>query len=301
MAILGLVLGVILIIGLGLLATYTGYNIGLFRERYPHIQNLGDAREILLGKFGRELFGTGLFLFCLFIMGSHILTFRIMMNTVTNHATCSILFGIIGMVISIVLSLPRMMKGMIWMSFVSFLSILTAVMITMISVGIESPSPGTIIKATTATTLYTAFQAVSNIVFAYCAHVAFFGLIAELETQQDFKKSLFMLQGFEICLYLTVAIVVYFYIGSEVTSPAFNSAGPLMSKIAFGIAIPTIIGAGVVNGHTDLGYIYSRICTNLKSACTSAISALSVFGSVSVCLVGLLHGLLPKLSPSLVI
>jgi hypothetical protein len=157
MAILGLVLGVILIIGLGLLATYTGYNIGLFRERYPHIQNLGDAREILLGKFGRELFGTGLFLFCLFIMGSHILTFRIMMNTVTNHATCSILFGIIGMVISIVLSLPRMMKGMIWMSFVSFLSILTAVMITMISVGIESPSPGTIIKASTATTLYTAF------------------------------------------------------------------------------------------------------------------------------------------------
>ncbi|KAJ5392254.1 Amino acid transporter transmembrane [Penicillium cosmopolitanum] len=252
MAILGIVPGVILIIGLGLLATYTGYNIGLFRERYPHIQNLGDAGEILLGKFGRELFGTGQFLFCLFIMGSHILTFRIMMNTVTNHATCSILFSIIGMVISIVLCLPRTMKGMIWMSFVSFLSILTAVMITMIS-------------ATTETTLYTGFQAVSNIVFAYCAHVAFFGLIAEMETPQNFKKSLFMLQGFEICLYLTVAIVVYFYIGTEVTSPAFNSAGPLMSKIAFGIAIPTIIGAGVVNGHIGLKYIYFRICTNMKS------------------------------------
>ncbi|KAJ5975281.1 Amino acid transporter transmembrane [Penicillium waksmanii] len=233
MAILGIVPGVILIIGLGLLATYTGYNIGLFRERYPHIQNLGDAGEILLGKFGRELFGTGQFLFCLFIMGSHILTFRIMMNTVTNHATCSILFSIIGMVISIVLCLP--------------------------------PPPGTIIQATTETTLYTGFQAVSNIVFAYCAHVAFFGLIAEMETPQNFKKSLFMLQGFEICLYLTVAIVVYFYIGTEVTSPAFNSAGPLMSKIAFGIAIPTIIGAGVVNGHIGLKYIYFRICTNMKS------------------------------------
>ena len=261
MSILGLVPGVILIIGLGLLATYTGYNIGLFRERYPHIQNLGDAGEILLGKFGRELFGTGQFLFCIFIMGSHLLTFRVMMNTLTDHAACSIIFSIVGMVISITLSLPRTMKGMIWMSFVSFLSIFTAVMITMISVGIESEShPDPIIQATVETTLYTGFQAVSNIVFAYCAHVAFFGLIAEMESPKDFKKSLFMLQGFEICLYLTVAIVVYFYVGPEVTSPAFNSAGPLMSKIAFGIAIPTIIGAGVVNGHIGLKYIYFRLC-----------------------------------------
>ncbi|KAJ5713746.1 Amino acid transporter transmembrane [Penicillium malachiteum] len=258
-ATLGMVPGVILIVGLGLLATYTGYNIGLMRERYPHIQNLGDAGEILLGPFGRELFGAGQFLFCIFVMGSHILTFRVMMNTITDHGTCSIVFALVGMLISLVLSIPRTMKGMTWISFASFISIFSAVMITMISVGVED-HPGRIIQATTETTLYTAFQAVSNIVFAYCAHVAFFGLISEMESPQDFKKSLFMLQGFEISLYLTAAVVIYYYVGSDVQSPALSAAGPLMKKVAYGIAIPTIVGAGVVNGHIGLKYIYFRLC-----------------------------------------
>jgi len=258
MATLGLVPGIILIVGLGLLATYTGYNIGLMRERYPHIQNLSDAGEILMGRFGRELFGVGQFLFCLFVMGSHILTFRVMLNTVTDHGTCSIVFAVVGLVISLVLSVPRTMGGMTWISFCSFVSILSAVLITMISVAVQE-HPGRIIEATVPNNLYTAFQAVSNIVFAYCAHVAFFGLIAEMETPQDFKKSLFMLQGFEISLYLTASIVIYYYVGSTVESPALTSAGPLMKKIAFGIAIPTIVGAGVVNGHIGLKYIYFRL------------------------------------------
>ncbi|KAJ5139801.1 hypothetical protein N7448_003209 [Penicillium atrosanguineum] len=258
MATLGFVPGIILIVGLGLLATYTGYNIGLMRERYPHIQNLGDAGEILMGPFGRELFGLGQFLFCIFVMGSHILTFRVMMNTITNHGTCSIVFALVGMIISLVLSIPRTMRGMTLISFCSFVSIFSAVMITMISVGVEE-HPGRIIEATVSNDLYTAFQAVSNIVFAYCAHVAFFGLIAEMETPQDFKKSLFMLQSFEICLYLTASVVIYYFVGSEVESPALSSAGPLMKKVAYGIAIPTIVGAGVVNGHIGLKYIYFRL------------------------------------------
>ncbi|RAH68309.1 neutral amino acid permease [Aspergillus aculeatinus CBS 121060] len=258
-AALGLVPAIILIVGLGILATYTGYNIGLFRERYPHIQNLADAGEILLGPFGRELFGLGQFLFCIFVMGSHLLTFRVMMNTITDHGTCSIVFSVIGMVISMALSVPRTMKGMTWISFFSFLSIFSAVMITMIGVGVQD-HPGRIIEATVDTSLYRAFSAVSNIVFAYCAHVAFFGLIAEMEKPKDFKKSLFMLQGFEICLYTTAAIVVYYYVGKDVQSPALSSAGPLLKKIAYGIAIPTIVGAGVVNGHIGLKYIYFRTC-----------------------------------------
>jgi hypothetical protein len=121
----------------------------------------------------------------------------------------------------------------------AFLSIFGAVMITMISVGVQD-HPGRIIEATVDTTLYSGFQAVSNIVFAYCAHVAFFGLIAEMENPRDFKKSLFMLQSFEISLYLTAAVVIYYFVGKDVASPALISAGPVMKKVAFGIAIPTV-------------------------------------------------------------
>jgi hypothetical protein len=108
---------IILIVGLGILALYTGYTIGQFRQRYTHIHNLADAGEILMGRFGRELFGLGQILFSIFIMGSHIVTFTVMMNTITDHGTCSIVFSIVGMIICMVLSLPRTIKNLTYISF----------------------------------------------------------------------------------------------------------------------------------------------------------------------------------------
>ncbi|KAK4866577.1 hypothetical protein LT330_008130 [Penicillium expansum] len=255
---LGLAPALVLIIGLGILATYTGYTIHQFRARYPHIQNLADAGEVLFGAFGRELFGLGQLLFSIFIMGSHILTFSVMMNTVTEHGTCTMVFTAVGFVICFVCSLPRTMKNMTYISCMSFASIVTAVVVTMVAVGVQNQG-GQNLKATIDTDLVQAFSAVTNIVFAYCAHVAFFGLIAEMEEPKDFPKALIMLQTFEIIFYTVAAVVIYYYVGQEVTSPALGSAGPILKKVAYGIAIPTIIGAGVVNGHIGLKYIYVRI------------------------------------------
>lgn len=255
---LGLAPALILIIGLGILATYTGYTIHQFRARYPHIQNLADAGEVLFGAFGRELFGLGQLLFSIFIMGSHILTFSVMMNTVTEHGTCTMVFTAVGFLICFVCSLPRTMKNMTYISCLSFASIVTAVIITMVAVGVQNQG-GQNLKATVDTDLVQAFSAVTNIVFAYCAHVAFFGLIAEMEEPKDFPKALVMLQTFEIIFYTVAAVVIYYYVGQDVTSPALGSAGPILKKVAYGIAIPTIIGAGVVNGHIGLKYIYVRL------------------------------------------
>lgn len=69
-----------------------------------------------MGRFGRELFGLGQILFSIFIMGSHIVTFTVMMNTITEHGTCSIVFSVVGMVICMVLSLPRTIKNMTYIS-----------------------------------------------------------------------------------------------------------------------------------------------------------------------------------------
>lgn len=115
---LGLVPALILLVGLGILATYTGYVIGQFKWKYPHISNMADAGEVLMGSFGRELLGTGQALFLVFIMASHILTFTVAMNTITNRGTCSIVFGIVGMIVSFICSLPRTLQNMSWLSFV---------------------------------------------------------------------------------------------------------------------------------------------------------------------------------------
>ncbi|KAJ5126064.1 hypothetical protein N7526_008241 [Penicillium atrosanguineum] len=262
-ATLGLVAAVILIAGLGLLATYTGYVIGQFKLRYPHVHSMGDAGEIMFGtfgwgRFGREFLGTAQLLFLVFIMGSHILTFTVMMNTLTDHGTCSIVFGVVGLIISFIFALPRTLRKVSWFSFASFISILSALLITMIAIAIQRPGDGHV-DATTKISAATGFLAVTNIVFAYAGHVAFFGFISEMQKPTDYPKTLYMLQATDTILYIIAAVVIYYYGGNDVKSPALSSTSPITAKVAYGIAIPTIVIAGVINGHVAAKYIYVRL------------------------------------------
>jgi hypothetical protein len=58
---------------------------------------------------------------------------------------------------------------------------------------------------------------------------------------------------------MLISAVIYYYAGPSVASPALGSASPTVRKIAFGIALPTIVVAGVVNGSVACKYIYMRI------------------------------------------
>lgn len=262
-AMLGLAPAVILIVGLGIVATYTGYVIGQFKLRHPQVHSMGDAGEVMfhpmgLARFGREFLGTAQLLFLIFVMGSHILTFSVMMDTVTDHGTCSIVFGIVGLIVSFICALPRTLRKVSWLSFASFASILAALLITMIAIAIQRPGDGKV-DATTTVSLSKGFLAVTNIVFAYAGHVAFFGFISEMETPTDYPKTLYMLQITDTSMYVIAAVVIYIYGGKSVDSPALSSTKPITAKLAYGIAIPTIVIAGVINGHVAAKYIYVRL------------------------------------------
>ena len=73
---------------------------------------------------------------------------------------------------------------------------------------------------------------------------------------ESYPKALFLLQGSAITLYAIVASVVYYFVGSAVPAPALGAASHVAKKIAWGLAIPTIVVAGVINGHVALKYIY---------------------------------------------
>ncbi|OQE36812.1 hypothetical protein PENCOP_c011G05766 [Penicillium coprophilum] len=263
MAVLGLVPALILIIGLGVVSTYTGYVIGQFKLRYPQVHSMGDAGELLfyplgLSRFGREFLGTAQLLFLIFVMGSHLLTFSVMLDTVTDHATCSIVFGIVGLVVSFIFALPRTLRKVSWFSFASFASIIAALLITMIAIAVQRPGDGKI-DATTTVSLSKGFLAVTNIVFAYAGHVAFFGFISEMKTPTDYPKTLYLLQITDTSMYVIAAVVIYIYGGKDVKSPALSSTSPITAKVAYGIAIPTIVIAGVINGHVASKYVYVRL------------------------------------------
>jgi amino acid permease len=254
LATIGFVPGIILIIGLGLLATYTGYVLGQYKAAYPRVHNLADALEVMWGPFGREFGGAAQTIFLIFgrleiltgedlltsgVMGSHILTFTIAMNSITENATCSIVWGVVGFIILWIFTLPRTLKKVSYLSIGSFISICGAVFVTMIALGVD-PKPNLRLAATYSPSFAPAFLAVTNIIFAFAGHVAFFSFISELRNPSEFPKALYMLQATDITMYLVVTIVVYRYAGVEVASPALGSASKVVVKVAYGIALPTV-------------------------------------------------------------
>lgn len=114
---MGLIPGIILIVGLGIIASYSGYVIGQFKLQYPSIRNFGDSFEIMFsrlgpkwGRFGYELGGIGQLIFTIFVMASHILTWIICFDTITDHATCKIVWGVVALAVFWIIDLPQSLK-----------------------------------------------------------------------------------------------------------------------------------------------------------------------------------------------
>lgn len=73
--------------------------------------------------------------------------------------------------------------------------------------------------------------------------MAFFGFISELKDPKEYPKALYLLQSIDTSLYVVVSVVIYYYAGDDVASPALGSASPIIRKVAYGIALPTVCSA----------------------------------------------------------
>ena len=56
-----------------------------------------------------------------------------------------------------------------------------------------------------------------------------------------YTRALAICQGTMTAVYITVGCVVYYYCGSYVASPALGSAGKIMKKVCYGLALPGLI------------------------------------------------------------
>ncbi|CAG8244756.1 unnamed protein product [Penicillium salamii] len=261
MAVLGMVPAALVLVFLSAISWYTGYIIGQFKVRYPHVHSMGDAGEIIFGPAGRVFLEIAQLLLLIFVMASHILTGTILLSTITKNATCGIVFGVVSLIICFIGALPRTMARVYWLSTISFASIIITTIVTMVSVGVQSQDPVEY-HAFRQISFYEGFLAFANIMFGFIVHVTFFGLISETQNPEQFPKSLAMLQITETVLYLVAGLVIYRFAGQDVKSPAPSSAGPLMKRICFGLAIPTVYIAGIVVGHVVCKYVYVRILRN---------------------------------------
>lgn len=101
-----------------------------------------------------------------------------------------------------------------------------------------------------------AITAISSLVFAYAGTPAFFSIVSEMRDPKQYTRSLLMAQGIVTVTYITIGIVVYYYCGSYVASPALGSAGALMKKVCYGFALP-----GLIVTTTLVIHVSSTSCT----------------------------------------
>lgn len=266
-ATVGMVGGVILTVGLGLVAIYTSYVVGQVKLRYPAVDHYSDAVRLIWGRFGYELTGAMFAIFLVLLVGSHALTGTIaFINIVDKENVCAIAWGILSAVILLFLALPPTFAEFAILGYIDFVSILIAIGITIISTGIQAHNaPGGLAAVTWSawpppeTTFYKAFLSTTNIIFAYSFAICQFSFMSEMHTPKDYVKSIWALGLIEIFIYTLTGALIYAFVGADVKSPALLSAGPTVSRIAFGIALPVIFISGSINGTVAGRYIMDRV------------------------------------------
>lgn len=87
---------------------------------------------------------------------------------------------------------------------------------------------------------------ISSIVFAFTGHLAYPQIIDEMAKPEDFPKALKANATVQAVMYAASACIIYWFAGDAVEAPALDSATGILGKLAWGLAIPTVIVAGVL-------------------------------------------------------
>lgn len=72
-----------------------------------------------------------------------------------------------------------------------------------------------------------------------------------MKDPRKFGRAFFTCQAIIISVDVMVGIVVYYYCGQYVASPAPGSAGVLMKKVVYGIAFPGIFFSSLIFNHAS--------------------------------------------------
>lgn len=187
----------------------------------------------------------------------------ISLNAISTHGTCTAVFVVVAAIIGFVLGSIQTLHEVSWLAWVGATSILTAsksrtetsgwalsdntsiVFTLTVAVGVQdkpaAAPPGPFKsnwKGVNDPSFEAAISACSSIVFAWAGTPAFFQIASEMRVPEDYTKSLLLCQSIVATTYIVIGVVVYYYCGSFVASPALGSAGVLLKKVCYGLALP---------------------------------------------------------------
>ena len=140
LSVLGWVPGLITMFGAGILFWITSMTMHKFIMKYPQIKDICDFAYYACGKSraAYEFAGIMLLLNNIMLIGFHIFTGAKVLNTLSDHSQCTVVFMIIVMIMGIVLSTPRTLNHVSFMSMFSASAMGLSILLFLIFAGIEA-------------------------------------------------------------------------------------------------------------------------------------------------------------------
>jgi hypothetical protein len=273
----------------------TSYTMWKFIMKNPQVRDICDIGYLLFGKSNAAYVGTAIMLLLNNVMlcGFHVLTGTKILNTMSDHSRCSVVFAVIVTIISIVLSLPRTLNHVSLMSIVSAACMGISILLFMIFAGTEDhPATGyggdfptvglvkTYAFPQAGTTWVDCMNAVLNITFLWVPQILFPTFISEMKRPQDFPKALGALAIASFVLFTVPAIVGFRYLGQYAEAPAFGSLEEKVKKISFvWVIVPTVV-IGVIYANVSGKFIYRSIMRGSRHEHSNTVIGWGVWGGV---------------------
>ncbi|TVY42629.1 N amino acid transport system protein [Lachnellula subtilissima] len=296
LSVLGWVPGLLTMFGAGILFWITSITMHQYIMKNPQIKNICDFGYYIFGKnrLAYEFSGFMLLANNILLIGFHVLTGARVLNTLSDHSLCTVIFSVIAMIMGIVMSVPRTLNHISFMSMFSAACMAIAILLFMVFAGIEDaplygyfgdfPTDGpvrTYAFPLPGTTWVNCMNAVLNITFLWVPQILFPTFISEMEKPQDFPKSLAVLTAISAFLFIVPPAVGFRYLGQYSTAPAFGSLGVIAYKkasFAF-VIVPTLV-IGVIYANVSAKFIYFRILGTSRHAHSNTVLGWGVWVAV---------------------
>lgn len=258
--VLGFFPGILCIIVMGMLSLYTAYNLIQYWRKYPYMLNIVDYGRVLGGPWVEGIFAVGFLINMALISASALVTLTIGLNTVSEHATCTVVFTVVAALAMWAMCVPHSMRFVSWASWPCTASIIATVLIVMITLGVQGPrdpSAPLNLKAIGNPSFTQAVSAFLNIAFAYTGNQAFPTVLAEMENpSRDFPRAVTIEKCITTTIYVIVATTVYALSGEQVASPAIGSLQTTMAKVSYAVSFIGLLGTGLIFGMTSARYLH---------------------------------------------
>ena len=259
---------------------------------------------VIWGPIGREFVGVMFVIAFIFCTGSGLLGISIGLNSLSNHGACSVAFTFVGTVLTVIISCIRTWGKMTWPLTFGFISVMAGVLVVVIGVTLRdrpaaAPATGPY-ELGFHTIAYPTFTAgmvgACTIMVSSCGCPGYLPVIAEMRRPQQFKRSAIIVAILVGSVYLSFSMVMYRWCGQWIASPSLGSAGPLLKKVAYGVALPSLCVSAAIFNHTSAKYIFVRLLRDTKHLQSNSLIHWSTWITCNVT-VGLLAFVLAEAIP----